>query len=817
MEKEKSYKQYQILDFDPDICGVEDGYIVLFSPYKLIIDGVLIVPDGIRMPDGSVIDDIRYDTASFFWDMFRFRKTPITMYAGHTYLKPYLDYGKDRNADYAFKYKKVFNNLANICLFEEEIDGYTSKNGILYDKDGKIACVPPRNLYAQTMPLEPFDGKYFDDGEYVDYDFGDCLKDAFGGVYSKDGKTFIRYIGEDTLTYYKVRDGVQRIEDQAFWQLTAYGLGNCGLRNLYEVDLPDSLEYIGAEAFKGSGLKKVIIPDSVTAIGKEAFLECKQLEEVVLQNHLVSIGEAAFECTALISPIIPKSVESIGYRCFDNCWQLSSITVEKGNRFYSSENGALYDADKTILIRVPLVAAPLDPDVNGFREPKWKLKSETPSEYKVKEDCRIAFKNLFEGITFKYVTDDNSGKTYKEIIHREGDYVRPRLLENGEDRLHMFHAGQRILVGNEQDVKAGTAIYTKSEYEYEDPDWVCWGKPMDVFVVPETVTEIVEGAFQRTSLEYLTIPNGVKLIGKEAFESSNLRSINIGAGVQGIGEDSFLWCHMMESINVDKNNEYFCSVDGVLYNKGKTRLIACPQNVKAPKLPRGLEIITARAFMHCKAERLIIPEGVTTIGDKAFRYSRIKEIYFPRSLKNFGELVAFEGYFKKMYVPKGFGNQLIKQLSISMQYGDYDLEEYDDLPVEWDEARKKNLQRFVNAQDSGGIYDGTGTYAEALQEVKNGHKRGHWIWYVFPQMKGLGKSEISQFYGINGREEAKAYIEHPVLRERLVEICEAVLNNEKSVYEIFGQDAIKVRACILLFASVCDIPVFKQIKSKYRW
>ena len=109
------------------------------------------------------------------------------------------------------------------------------------------------------------------------------------------------------------------------------------------------------------------------------------------------------------------------------------------------------------------------------------------------------------------------------------------------------------------------------------------------------------------------------------------------------------------------------------------------------------------------------------------------------------------------------------------------------------------------------------SYAEALQEVKNGHKRGHWIWYVFPQMKGLGKSEISQFYGINGREEAKAYIEHPILRERLVEISEAVLNNEKSVYDIFGQDAIKVRSCILLFESVSDIPVFKQLKSKYRW
>ena len=133
------------------------------------------------------------------------------------------------------------------------------------------------------------------------------------------------------------------------------------------------------------------------------------------------------------------------------------------------------------------------------------------------------------------------------------------------------------------------------------------------------------------------------------------------------------------------------------------------------------------------------------------------------------------------------------------------------------EARNRNLLRFIHAQDSGGLYDGTGTYQEALQEVKAGHKKGHWIWYIFPQMKGLGHSEISEFYGINGREEAKAYIEHPVLKERLGEICEAVLNSQTSVYDIFGSDTIKVRACILLFASVSDIPVFKQIKSRYRW
>lgn len=119
------------------------------------------------------------------------------------------------------------------------------------------------------------------------------------------------------------------------------------------------------------------------------------------------------------------------------------------------------------------------------------------------------------------------------------------------------------------------------------------------------------------------------------------------------------------------------------------------------------------------------------------------------------------------------------------------------------------LDHFIRAYDH--VFD------EVIKEIRSGKKTGHWIWYVFPQMKGLGKSEISQFYGIDGREEAKAYIEHPILRERLIEISEAVLNNEKSVYDIFGQDAIKVRSCILLFASVCDITVFKQLKSKYRW
>ena len=133
------------------------------------------------------------------------------------------------------------------------------------------------------------------------------------------------------------------------------------------------------------------------------------------------------------------------------------------------------------------------------------------------------------------------------------------------------------------------------------------------------------------------------------------------------------------------------------------------------------------------------------------------------------------------------------------------------------EARQRNLLRFIHAQDSGGIYDGTSTYKQALEEIRNGYKKSHWIWYVFPQMKGLGHSEISEFYGINGREEAKAYMENPILSQRLIEATQAVLDSEHSVYDIFGQDVIKFRACMLLFSTISDDMVFKQVINKYRW
>jgi uncharacterized protein (DUF1810 family) len=114
------------------------------------------------------------------------------------------------------------------------------------------------------------------------------------------------------------------------------------------------------------------------------------------------------------------------------------------------------------------------------------------------------------------------------------------------------------------------------------------------------------------------------------------------------------------------------------------------------------------------------------------------------------------------------------------------------------------LQRFVDAQN--------GVYERALGELRAGRKRTHWIWFVFPQLAGLGSSAMSQEYGISSLDEAVAYLRHPLLGPRLVECVEAVLAVEgRSVEDIVGPDAVKLRSSLTLFSEADpDRTVFRD-------
>ncbi len=120
------------------------------------------------------------------------------------------------------------------------------------------------------------------------------------------------------------------------------------------------------------------------------------------------------------------------------------------------------------------------------------------------------------------------------------------------------------------------------------------------------------------------------------------------------------------------------------------------------------------------------------------------------------------------------------------------------------------LQRFLSAQAN--------TYNTALNEIKNGKKQSHWMWFIFPQLKGLGLSSTSKFYAISDLKEAEAYLNHPILGNRLIEITEVLLKLEnKSAREIFGSpDDKKLLSCMTLFRMVDNSPsVFHEVLNKY--
>lgn len=119
------------------------------------------------------------------------------------------------------------------------------------------------------------------------------------------------------------------------------------------------------------------------------------------------------------------------------------------------------------------------------------------------------------------------------------------------------------------------------------------------------------------------------------------------------------------------------------------------------------------------------------------------------------------------------------------------------------------LNRFLTAQER--------SYDAALAEIKAGRKRTHWMWYIFPQIAGLGMSSTAQYYSIQDRLEAEEYMEHTVLGARLLEISRALLTLESSdATAVMGYpDDLKLRSCMTLFAQVSDDPVFEAVLDKF--
>ena len=123
-------------------------------------------------------------------------------------------------------------------------------------------------------------------------------------------------------------------------------------------------------------------------------------------------------------------------------------------------------------------------------------------------------------------------------------------------------------------------------------------------------------------------------------------------------------------------------------------------------------------------------------------------------------------------------------------------------------SKETNLERFISAQEK--------SYPIALSEIKKGKKQSHWMWYIFPQLQGLGFSETSKFYAIKDIDEAKEFLLHPVLGNRLVDLCNELLKLEPdNATSIFGSpDDLKLKSSMTLFSSLKINPVFQKVLDK---
>lgn len=124
---------------------------------------------------------------------------------------------------------------------------------------------------------------------------------------------------------------------------------------------------------------------------------------------------------------------------------------------------------------------------------------------------------------------------------------------------------------------------------------------------------------------------------------------------------------------------------------------------------------------------------------------------------------------------------------------------------------EQDLNRFIKAQEN--------SYEEALSEIKSGRKRSHWMWYIFPQYKGLGFSETSKYYSIKDLDEARKYLKHPILGERLKLITNELLAlNENNANKVFGSpDDLKLKSSMTLFAAIetSEENIFNAVLDKY--
>jgi hypothetical protein len=345
--------------------------------------------------------------------------------------------------------------------------------------------------------------------------------------------------------------------------------------------------------FNCTNLTNVTIPNSVTSIGTSAFDSCTSLTSVTIPNSVKSIGDHAFDnLTRLTSVTIPNSVTSIGI-AFVGCASLSAITVDPINTFYSSVDGVLFNKRQTTLIECP------GGKLGSYTVPD----SVTNIGSGALADCR----------SLTSVTIPNS-------VTSIGDYA-----------FQLCTSLTSVAVPNSV-INMGKGTF-----------YVCTS--LTNVTIPNNLTSIGDFAFSGTALVTVTVPNSVTSIGRFAFYyCTGLTNVTIPSRVTSIGDYAFSACASLSAITVAALNSFYSSIDGILFNNSRTKLICFPGGKAGSYIiPSTATSIGRNAFDGCTfLTGVTIPNSVTSIGDNAFvGCGSLTNVTLPNSVTSIGD-GAFE-------------------------------------------------------------------------------------------------------------------------------------------------------------------------------
>ena len=391
--------------------------------------------------------------------------------------------------------------------------------------------------------------------------------------------------------------------------------------------------------YTGSG-GDIVIPKGVTSIGDDAFYDCDSITSVSIPKSVTSIGEGAFAWSSLKSIELSKGVTSIGNAAFAGCTNLSSITLPDGITDIEERAFAECSSLKSVVLShgVKTIKESTFFECSSLTNISIP-KSVTSIEDKAFEGCSsltgIMLPNGLKNIGNSAFTDCSS---LTDINIPDGITS----IENSA-----FYGCSKL-----QAIRIPKSVTSIGDSAFERSG-------LKSVVIPASVTDFGDYIFSDCNeLQYVTFSNGItKVLTKDGRWFSRCKKLKKITIPKSLGNIDFgricRECYSLEMIEIDSDNQAYLAIDGIVYDKSRTKVLYCPQGFKGELIiPDGITSIEGGAFLGCsKLEAISIPESVTTIESHAFENSGLKSVVIPGSVETIEYCAFANSGLKSVVIP----------------------------------------------------------------------------------------------------------------------------------------------------------------------